>query len=137
LVIDCAIKEGDDIYIYDWKTGKSLSEDLSIQRGCYALYALEKWGVKPESVKVIEYNLSSNKSKWFTVTDEEVKAIKGYIKGSIKDMQSLLFDVEGNVPLEENRFSKVEDERVSLMCNFRKICKPLSRQTEDYGLDRG
>ena len=30
LAIDCAIKEGEDIHIYDWKTGKSLSENLSI-----------------------------------------------------------------------------------------------------------
>ena len=123
LVIDCAIKEGDDIYIYDWKTGKSLSEDLSIQMGCYALYALGKWQAKPESVKVIEYNLSFEKSNWFTVTDEEIEAIKGYVRGSVKDMQSLLFDVEGNVPFDEDRFSKVEDEQVSLRCNFRKVCR--------------
>jgi len=37
LAIDCAIREGDDILIYDWKTGKSLSEDLSTQLCCYAL----------------------------------------------------------------------------------------------------
>ena len=123
LVIDCAIKEEDDIYIYDWKTGKSLSEDLSIQMGCYALYALGKWQAKSESVKVIEYNLSFEKSNWFTVTDEEIEAIKGYVRGSVKDMQSLLFDVEGNVPFDEDRFSKVEDEQVSLRCNFRKVCR--------------
>ena len=29
LVIDCSIREGDDILLYDWKTGKSLSEDLN------------------------------------------------------------------------------------------------------------
>ena len=125
LAIDCAIKEGDDVYLYDWKTGKSLSEDLSIQLACYALYAMEKWQAKPESVKVIEHNLSFDKSNWFTVTDEEVDAIKGYIGGSVKDMHSLLADVEKNVPLGEDCFSKVEDERVSLRCNFRKVCKPL------------
>lgn len=84
LVIDCAIREDDDVYIYDWKTGKSLSEDLSVQLSCYALYALEKWQVPPESVKVIEYNLSFDKSNWFSVTQQEVQAIKGYIRGSIR-----------------------------------------------------
>jgi hypothetical protein len=123
LAIDCAIRQGDDIYIYDWKSGKSLSEDLSIQLCCYALYAIEKWHVHPESLGIIEYNLPINKSNWFSVTHGDVENIKGYITGSIKDMQSLLTDIGSNIPLEEERFSKVEDERVSLRCNFRKVCR--------------
>jgi putative sterol carrier protein len=125
LAIDCAIKEGDEVYLYDWKTGKSLSEDLSIQLCCYALYAMEKWGVHPESIRIIEYNLSFDKSNWFSITHGEVENIKGYVRGSIKDMQSLLVDLGNNIPMEEERFSKVEDERVSLRCNFRRVCKPL------------
>jgi len=124
LAIDCAIKDGDDVLIYDWKTGKSISEDLTIQLSCYALYAMEKWHVPPESLRIIQYNLSFNKKSWFSVTKGGVEDIKGYIRGSIKDMQSLLADVENNIPLEEDRFSKVEDERVSLRCNFRKVCRP-------------
>jgi hypothetical protein len=123
LVIDCAIKEGEDIFIYDWKTGKSLSEDLSIQLSCYALYAMERWHSLPESLRVIEYNLSFNKANWFSVSHGEAEAIKGYIRGSIKDMQSLLVNTEKNTPLEEERFSKVEEERVTLRCNFRKVCQ--------------
>lgn len=84
---------------------------------------MEKWGIRQDSVKVIEYNPSYDKSNWFSVTAEEVDAIKGYIRGSIKDMQSLLIDVESNVLFEEDRFSKVEDERVSLRCNYRKVCR--------------
>ncbi len=123
LVIDCAIKEGEGIYIYDWKTGKSLSEDLSVQLGCYALYALEKWNISPESLSIIEYNLAIDKSSWFSVSQEEMKGMKGYINGSIKDMQSLLADIPNNIPLEEDRFSRIEDERVSHRCNYRKVCR--------------
>jgi hypothetical protein len=123
LAIDCAIKEGEDFYIYDWKTGKSLSESLSIQLCCYALYAMEKWNASPASLRIIEFNLSFNKSNWFRVTKEEVEAIQGYIRGSIKDMRSLLTDVDNNTPMGEDDFSKVEDERVSFRCNFRKICR--------------
>jgi hypothetical protein len=53
----------------------------------------------------------------------EVEGIKGYMKGSIKDMQSLLIDPENNIPLPEDQFSKVEDERVVSRCNFRKVCR--------------
>jgi CRISPR/Cas system-associated exonuclease Cas4 (RecB family) len=124
LAIDCAIKEGDDIIIYDWKTGKSMPEDLSVQLCCYALYAMEKWHAVPQSLRIIEYNLSFNKATEFSVTQGEAENIKGYIMGSIKDMQSLLTDVSNNIPFEEEKFTKVEDERVSLRCNFREVCKP-------------
>jgi hypothetical protein len=126
LVIDCAIKEGEGVYIYDWKTGKSLSEDLSIQLGCYALYAMEKWSIPPESLSIIEYNLSFNKSNWFSVSQEEMKGMRGYINGSIKDMESLLTDVLNNLPMEEDRFSKIEDEHITSRCNYKKVCRKLN-----------
>jgi len=123
LAIDCAIKEREDIIIYDWKTGKSIPEDLPIQLCCYALYAMEKWHIPPELLRIIEFNLLFNKANWFFVTQREAEDIKGYIRGSIKDMKSLLIDIENNIPMGEEGFSKVEDERVSLRCNFGKICR--------------
>lgn len=123
LAIDCAISEGDKTLIYDWKTGKSLPEDLSLQLGCYALYVMGKWDIPSESIRITEYNLSFNKATEFSVTQGEVEGIKGYIRGSIKDMKSLLADAENNIPLDEDQFSTVEDKRISLRCNFRKICK--------------
>lgn len=123
VVVDCAIREGDDVLIYDWKTGKSVPEGLPLQLCCYGLYAMERWHVLPEQVHLIEFNLSFNKANWFSVSQGEVEDMKGYIRGSVKDMQSLLRDAENNLPLDEERFSRVEDERVSLRCNFRKVCR--------------
>jgi hypothetical protein len=37
-------------------------------------------------------------------------------------MQSLLVDLENNVPREEGVFQKVEDERIRMSYNFGKIC---------------
>ena len=123
VVIDCAVKEGDSIIIYDWKTGKALSEDLSVQLGCYAFYAMEKWHLPPGSLTVVEYNLFFNKANSFSVTKGEIEGIKGYIQGSVKDMQSLLKDRENNIPLPEDQFAKGEDERVISRCNFKKVCR--------------
>ena len=47
----------------------------------------------------------------------------GYIRGSIKDMISLLDDPDLNQAGEEN-FAKVEKKYVCLRCNFLKVCKP-------------
>ncbi len=83
---------------------------------------MEKWKVNPESLRIIEYNLSFDKSNWFSISQGEVENIKGYILGSIKDMQSLLGDVGDNVPLEEGKFNNGDD-RLCIRCNFRKVCR--------------
>ena len=123
LAIDCAIRQGEEVTIYDWKTGKSIPEDLPLQHSCYALYAMRKWHVRPEQLSIIEYNLLFNKPSWFSISQREVEEIKGYIRGSIKDMQSLLIDVSNNIPMEEDRFSKIEDEHIIFRCNYRKVCR--------------
>jgi hypothetical protein len=38
-------------------------------------------------------------------------------------MRSLLVDVANNIPLEEERFSRIEDGQLSQRCNFRNICR--------------
>jgi CRISPR/Cas system-associated exonuclease Cas4 (RecB family) len=122
-VLDCSFQTEDGgITIIDWKTGRKTSEDVSMQLSCYAMYATEKWGVDPEKVKLIEYNLLANQGAEFTVGASEIENTKTYIAGSIADMQSLFVFFGENVTKEENAFQKVEDERTRANCNFRKVC---------------
>jgi hypothetical protein len=37
-------------------------------------------------------------------------------------MQSLLADVEKNIPKQEAFFKKVDDDKIRDKCNFRKVC---------------
>jgi len=121
-VIDCSFRMGEGVAIIDWKTGRGTKEDLSLQLSCYAMYGVEKWRTRPEKIKLVEYNLLSDQSTEFSVTVGEIANTKAYIKGSIADMQSLLVDIDNNIPKEEQFFRKVEDERVWNRCNFRKVC---------------
>jgi hypothetical protein len=121
-VIDCSFRTEDGITIIDWKTGRTTATDVSLQLSCYAMYGEEKWGVKPEKIRLVEYNLLSDQKAEFSVTAGEIADTRSYIEGSIADMQSLLIDLENNVPKEERFFKKVEDERIRDRCNFRKVC---------------
>ena len=121
-VIDCGFRTEEGATIIDWKTGRGTDEYLSLQLSCYAMYGVEKWGIKPENIKLVEYNLLLDQRAEFSVTAGEIANTKAYIKGSIADMQSLLVDVENNVPKEEEFFKKVEEERIRARCNFRKVC---------------
>jgi CRISPR/Cas system-associated exonuclease Cas4 (RecB family) len=106
-VLDCSFRTDDGgITIIDWKTGRSMSEDVSMQLSCYAMYAMKKWGVDPENVKLIEYNLLADQGSELSVTGVDIENTKKYIAGSIADMQSLLVDVDENGPKEEAAFQK-------------------------------
>jgi len=78
--------------------------------------------VIPEKIKLFEYNLLSGQSAEFSITAGEINNTKAYIKGSIADIQSLLVDVENNVPKEEGFFRKVEDQSIRNRCNFKEFC---------------
>ncbi len=123
MILDCSFRTEDGgVTIIDWKTGKSMSEDVSMQLSCYAMYAMDKWGIDPENVKLIEYNLLTNQGAESTVGASGIENATAYIAGSIADMQSLLVDVDENVPKKAEAFQKVEDERIRSSCNFRKVC---------------
>ena len=121
-VIDCSFRTEKGITILDWKTGRTTTSDVSLQLSCYAMYGKEKWGVQPEKIRLIEYNLLSDEKVEFSITTGEIDDTRSYIEGSIADMKSLLVDVGNNMPKEERFFKKVEDDRIRERCNFRKVC---------------
>jgi hypothetical protein len=121
-VIDCSFQTDNGITIIDWKTGRRTTSDVSLQLSCYAMYGKEKWGVRPEKIRLVEYNLLSDHKAEFQVTEGEIANTRTYIKGSIADMRSLLFDVANNKPKDEEFFRKVEDDRIRDRCNFKKVC---------------
>ena len=123
-VLDCSFRtKNGEITIIDWKTGRHTSEDVSMQLYCYAMYAMEKWGVDPQKMKLIEYNLLANQGVEFSVSGAEIENTKTYITGSIADMRSMLVDVDYNVPKEEKAFQKVEDDWIRSSSNFKKVCE--------------
>ncbi len=120
--LDFACKEGKDVIIYDWKTGRSeKTERDNTQLACYALYAMEKWEVPAVNIKTIEYNLARNET-YESPTDERViEGVKEYMRGSIRDMKQLLRDEDLNEAVEDD-FTKTTEENVCSQCNFRKVC---------------
>ena len=78
--------------------------------------------ITAEKIRLIEYNLLSDQKAEFVAAEGQISNTRTYIKGSITDMQSLLVDVENNIPKDEAFFKKVEDDRIRERCNFRKVC---------------
>jgi len=121
--LDCAIRNGDKIIIYDWKTGRSEQVGLSFQMACYAYYAFNKYRVPVKHVVTRRFELLQNEVYEESVSEASLEELLGYIRGSIKDMKSLLDDPTKNIASEE-KFAKVQRREVCYRCNFLKVCQP-------------
>ncbi len=120
-VLDFAYKEGENISIYDWKTGKKEPDGFKLQPACYGLYALNKWGTQPEKVKLVEYYLSLDKQNEYSLTDFDLEEINQYISNSIEEMKDLLDDPQENIS-SENSFPISENDHTCRYCNFKMMC---------------
>ena len=120
-VFDFAYRDGDEIIIYDWKTGKEEHDKHELQLACYGLFATKKWGVKPELVKLVELYLSHGKHIANRLCELDINSIQDQIWNSIEAMQNILDNPIENIAHEDN-FPFTENERICQYCNFKKIC---------------
>jgi len=123
--LDCAYRDAEGrVVIYDWKTGKRMVEDTSLQLSCYALYAGQRWQAEPASVLAREYNLYHDEEREFPINAEDLDATVTYIRARIDDMHLLLADADANKPLPEEAFAQTQDLARCARCNFIKVCRP-------------
>lgn len=122
--LDCATREADRIVIWDWKTGKKEADTgLSLQMGCYALYARKTYRARLEDVVTRRFDLNRGALHEHALTEPALDEILAYVRGSVADMLALLEDKAENRANEE-RFAKVARRGVCLKCNFLKTCRP-------------
>ncbi len=126
-ILDFAFKDGKDVVIYDWKTGRSEKEEGdNVQLACYALYAMGKWKVPADNIRTKEYNLARNEIYEFPVEDAIIEGVKEYIRGGARDMKELLLDKELNAAVEGD-FPKTINENVCSGCNFKRVCRETEK----------
>ncbi len=119
---DFAYKKNDIIIIYDWKTGK-ISPDDKIQLLIYALYAKNKWGADFSKIQLSDVYLKDSASVYVHDVEEKIPEVESMMQSSIKEMQSMLIDVESNTANEVD-FKMTDDTNKCRFCSFKEICHP-------------
>ena len=109
--------------LVDWKTGGSNPEATSFQLGCYALYAQEVLGVKPDSVDLLEANLREPAVTPVAWDDARLEQIREQLRLSIRSMRAYLADPDTNQARLED-FERTEELRICRWCNFKAVCRP-------------
>ena len=118
--LDCAVRLDGRTLVIDWKTGRASDKDLD-QVACYALYAMHKWGVKLEDLRVMPVYLLSNEAAERAVAPEDALAMQEKIVSGIHAMRECLADPAANTAREED-FPMTDQPRRCRRCNFHEIC---------------
>jgi len=121
-VLDFAFRRNDKIIIYDWKTGKEDAERDRFQLACYGLFAIQKWAIKQEKVKLVDFFLSNGDQYDYNFKNFELNQIQEYILNSIDEMRDKLDDQQENIA-RENSFPFTENEKICKYCNYYKVCQ--------------
>jgi hypothetical protein len=109
--------------LVDWKTGAGNGESAAFQLGCYALYAAEVLGVRPEQVDLYEVNLREPQVTTHRWDDQRLEGVREQLRMSIRAMKAYLADPAANVAVLTD-FERTEDLRICRWCNFRAVCRP-------------
>ena len=124
-VPDLAYRDGETVVIVDWKTGRRSRTPDPIQLACYALYATDTWGVRPETVQTIEVNLGLGTAHEESIDEARLEEVRRDMRASIGQMVAMLRDVESNSAAEED-FERTEDRQACRSCPFQEVCLPES-----------
>jgi len=121
VMLDLAVKDGDNLLIIDWKTGKVRQVDMDIQLACYSLYASERYGYNPENIFCKKHNVRLDVVDDLDVNTQLIDEMREYMRESIKSMKVMLADEANNAAREED-FQVTDNDDICKSCNFRKAC---------------
>jgi hypothetical protein len=119
--LDFAHRQGADLRIYDWKTGKADAPGTREQLALYALYAAQRWRVPIEQIHAVELNLGTGEPFERRATSADTEAAATRVRESADAMRALLDDASLNLASEE-RFALTDQEKTCLRCGFRRVC---------------
>jgi len=120
---DFALRDGQTVHIYDWKTGKP-SVEVDEQLSCYALFAAERWKVRPNRIVPVAIYLRESKVEHVEVTEERLAHVKDHIRDSLSEMIELLRSVEHNLPRDSDAFPPTQLVGQCSRCFFAELCEP-------------
>lgn len=118
---DFALKDDDEVWIYDWKTGRPRDRDR-FQLALYALYAEQNWGVDPTEVSTVDAYLTTGELVEQRFERAELDQTLATIEDSIGRMRELHFDADAGAG-EAADFPMLElGDPACDRCNFRELC---------------
>jgi hypothetical protein len=118
---DFLTKQNGEIAIYDWKTGKRAfgQESVADQLMTYAAFAIDKWKVDHEKIKLYAVWVDSGSIQEVDCDPSEIERIVEIWKKYQSDWAQRLTQVNGNGDRLFEMFPMTNDPRTCAFCKFR------------------
>ena len=127
---DFALKDGERLTVYDWKTGKPTQDEIR-QLACYAMYTSNKWEVPVENVKVCAVHLQPALEVNERLVDEvDIDDVRSFIKQSFNAMVKCLRNPARNLAVMDD-FAMTGNLMRCRSCNFKGICEQAKAASGD------
>jgi len=123
-VPDFAARQGEEIHIWDWKTGRPREAD-SFQLHTYALYACERWAADPEAIVLHAVYLGAGQVHTMPVDIERLSTVQDRMSESVRAMLELHYDPDQDPVVEEN-WPTSGAPAACPRCRFREVCPAVT-----------
>jgi hypothetical protein len=121
--VDFLFPVGEEIHIYDWKTGKKDAKKHSKQMRGYVTWAHFHYGTDYTKIKpTVAYLLPEYEEEAVTINEFDIEAFSGTIEEETAEMYRYCEDVEENIPLAKSEFKMTDNLKICSFCNFRELC---------------
>ena len=125
VVLDIAIRRGELVYIFDWKTGRERQADRH-QLAVYALYATSQWGVALPDLQLQDIYLQTNTERTLDLSPDDLDQTRIFVTESVQKMRALLDDPEQNTA-QQDAFPMTTNTHLCTTCPFKAACYPDER----------
>lgn len=121
--VDFLFPVGDEIHIYDWKTGKKDEKKHPKQMRGYVTWAHFHYGVDYTKIKPkVAYLLPEYEEQSVPLNEFDIQAFSDLIREETDEMYGYLENVETNKPKLKSEFKMTDNLRICSFCNFRELC---------------
>ena len=126
--IDYCAKIGPQVEVIDWKMGRSTGDEDSLQLAVYGIWALQRFGVEPDSVRVRRVFLGDAKIEQArSLTERRVVRAQARLSQDIEQMAQLHpYGTDGHA----EAFTPKPKEKLCEMCKFRTLCPAAACATQ-------
>jgi len=122
--VDFLFPVGDEVHIFDWKTGKRSDDKHLRQMRGYATWAHFHLGVDYSKIRTtVAYLFPEYDERPIESNEFEIEAFADVIREETEEMYEFCTDVEGNKPLPKVEFEMTDNLKICSWCNFRELCE--------------
>lgn len=121
--VDFLFPVGEEINIYDWKTGKRDDIKHSKQLRGYVTWAHFHYGADYTKIKpTVAYLLPEYEERSIELNEFDIEDFADGIRSESEEMYEYCDDVEQNLPLPKEHFEMTDNLKICAYCNYRELC---------------